>query len=232
MAKKVSGEYAEKGDYHKKLDKKWIYYPVYVEKMRFVKQYLDKVRKGTKILDAGCGEGVLVEEYKKKGHDISGLDLNYSSKHVKKGDVTKMDFKDNTFNLILALDLIEHLDFAQQERFVKELKRVLKKGGKVLLAIPNQAHLASRLSFLFTGKLIRTSEVERHKGDRPIKEYLALFKKHGFKVISKKGIFPTYPGISVATYLFPSKVLKWHRFYNDWAAGPGWSFINLVELRK
>lgn len=91
MANKVSGEYKTKGEYHRKLDKNWKYLPVYLEKMRVMDEILRKA-KDAKILDAGCGEGLLVEKYRKRGFDILGLDINYSSKYVKKGDIKKMPF--------------------------------------------------------------------------------------------------------------------------------------------
>ena len=69
---------------------------------------------------------------------------------------------------------------------------MLKKRGKLILSIPNLAHLASRISFLLTGKLIRTSSIERHKGDRPICEYIELLKELNFK-IRRRNIFPTFP---------------------------------------
>ncbi|MEM7478861.1 MAG: hypothetical protein AAF483_28075, partial [Planctomycetota bacterium] len=63
------GEYAERGEYHRTLDKKWKYYPVYVEKMRLVRRYLEGCSKQEKIADLGCGEGLLAEEYQNKGYD-------------------------------------------------------------------------------------------------------------------------------------------------------------------
>ena len=226
------GEYAEKGDYHKDPDKNWKYYPIYAEKLSFVKKYLSKISKKKKILDAGCGEGVIVEEFKKKGYDITGFDYNYSSKNVFKGDIRNMNFKNNSFDIVLALDIIEHLNFEEQELAIAELKRVLKRKGRILLAIPNLAHFASRISFLFLGKLLRTSSIERHKGDRPIKEYLELLKKHGLKIIRRKGLFPTMPISSILTFLFPLKVVWLHRILNKFLAYPNWCFLNIIELKK
>ena len=52
-------EYSKKGDYHCKLDPNWSYTPSYLHKMIFVRQKIQDLRKDAKILDAGCGEGVL-----------------------------------------------------------------------------------------------------------------------------------------------------------------------------
>lgn len=230
-SKRLYGEYEAKGEYHKDLDKKWRYYPVYVEKMKFIKRYLDKIPKNIKIIDLGCGEGVLVEEYKNEGWDIVGLDYNYSSKFVIKGDITDLKFKDQTFDLVLALDIIEHLSFDEQEKALSEISRILKRDGRVLISIPNLAHFASRITFLLSGKLLRTSMVDRHKGDRPIGEYIDLIKDN-FEIINRKGFFPTFPVISLLTYLYPNKVLWMHKWWNRFLSYPNLCFLNILELKK
>ncbi len=65
-----SWEYAKIGDYHRNLDLDWSYAPTYIRKMKLVRKYLDTCSSKVNILDAGCGEGVLVEEYSSKGYMI------------------------------------------------------------------------------------------------------------------------------------------------------------------
>ena len=57
------GEYAARGDYHREPDPSWDYYPTYIAKLTAVRGWLDALPRPTRVLDAGCGEGVLVEEY-------------------------------------------------------------------------------------------------------------------------------------------------------------------------
>ena len=57
------GEYAARGDYHRAPDPTWEYYPTYIAKLRVVRGWLDALPPSVRVLDAGCGEGVLVEEY-------------------------------------------------------------------------------------------------------------------------------------------------------------------------
>ena len=56
------GEYAARGDYHRTPDPSWDYYPTYLAKLTAVRRYLDALPATTRVLDAGCGEGVLVDE--------------------------------------------------------------------------------------------------------------------------------------------------------------------------
>ena len=226
-----SSEYASRGDYHVELDPNWPYLPVYQEKMRWVKQYLDNRTAGEKILDAGCGEGVLVKEYRQRGLDIIGMDMHYGSEYVLTGSILDSCFPAEHFDALLCLDVIEHLTYADQEKAIAELHRVLRRGGTLLLSIPNLAHLASRLSFLLTGKLLRTSTPDRHPGDRPIAEYLEMLQPQ-FKMISRRGIFPTFPLISLLTVRSPARVVGLHRIYNRWLAYTNWCFLNLCLLEK
>jgi 2-polyprenyl-3-methyl-5-hydroxy-6-metoxy-1,4-benzoquinol methylase len=228
----LHGEYEARGEYHRQLDKNWKYYPVFVHKMRLVRKYLNANAKIGKTIDLGCGEGILVEEYRQRGFDIVGLDYNYESPHVVHGDMTRLQFADGSYDLALALDVIEHLSFEQQSQALAEIWRILKPGGRAILTIPNLAHFASRVTFALFGKLLRTSSIDRHPGDRPIQEYIDLCRQHGLEIVSRKGLFPTYPLISVLTYLAPSKVVTLHGIYNRLAAIPGYCFLNVLEVQK
>lgn len=231
MKKKVYGEYKTKGDYHIKLDKNWKYFPIYIEKIKIIDKILKKF-KNMKILDAGCGEGALVEKYKEKNFNIVGLDLNYSSAHVKRGDIQKMPFKNDEFDVVLCLDVLEHINISEHKSIIDELYRVTKKEGVIIFSLPNLAHFASRISFLFTGRLLRTSEIERHVGDRPIKEFIDLIKNQKLKVLKRIGIFPTFPIISIITIKNPSQSLFLHKIYNKFFAYPNWCFENMIITKK
>ena len=131
------------------------------------------------MLDAGCGEGVLVDEYASR-LNIQGLDLNYTSERVRHGSVTDLPYKDGSFAYALCLDVLEHLTFEDQPKAFRELQRVLQPGGELLVSVPNLAHLQSRVHFLLQGRLIRTAAEQKHPGDRPVVEYIALAQRAGF----------------------------------------------------
>ena len=58
-----TGEYALRGDYHRTPSPDWEFYPTYIAKLAFVRDYLTRLPPGVRVLDAGCGEGWLVEEF-------------------------------------------------------------------------------------------------------------------------------------------------------------------------
>lgn len=230
-APRRTGEYAARGDYHVAPDATWDYYPTYLAKLERVRVYLDALPTGTRVLDAGCGEGVLVSEYASRLR-IQGVDENYASAHVIQASLLRLPFDDGAFSRVLCLDVLEHLAFGEQAVALGEIRRVLAADGEALVSVPNLAHLQSRVHFLLRGELIRTAGELKHPGDRPIAEYLRLFRQSGFTVIARQGIFPTVP---VATRLIrrhPS-TLRWlHRWLTRLVPVPGWCLLNLVRLRK
>jgi SAM-dependent methyltransferase len=188
-------EYARRGDYHRNLDLNWSYAPTYLQKMALVGRVVSQLPLNGKILDAGCGEGVLVEKYRKEGRVIYGLDLNYGSRIVIPGSLTTIPFCDNAFDLVLFLDVFEHISFAEQPLVLSELKRILIPGGQLVASIPNLAHWNSRWSLFFLGELDRTDIETNHVGERPSAENKRCLEDVGFKVESCFGITLTIPFI-------------------------------------
>lgn len=102
------------------------------------------------ILDAGCGSGYGSAGLAKTGaRKVYGVDLApdsifYSRTHhrhqnliFRQGDLTKLDFPENFFDLICAFEVIEHIkDYSQA---LAEFYRVLKPGGILLISTPNKA---------------------------------------------------------------------------------------------
>jgi SAM-dependent methyltransferase len=225
------GEYAARGDYHRAPDPDWDYYPTYLAKLDAVRKWLDGASAGTRVLDAGCGEGVLVEEYAGR-LAIEGLDANYASERVRRGSLTALPYPDGTFDRALCLDVLEHLTFEEQPRALAELFRVLARGGELLVSIPNLAHLQSRVHFLLQGRLIRTASEYKHPGDRPAGDYIALARRAGFELTARRGIFPTIPVLTRAIRRHPRALRPLHRWLTRLLPVPGWCFLNLLTFRK
>lgn len=223
------------GEHLKKINpkwtfKKWSYRPTFEAKMKYITSVLSKVPKNKKILDAGCGQGLLVEFLKRRGHDVIGIDAFYGSENVVKKDIFDNGFKENTFDLILCLDVIEHFPFSEQEKLVVELTRILKPGGVIIWSIPNMAHLSSRIAFLFLGRLLRTAKVSYHPGDRPIGEYYRMIRRH-LKIVKKKGLSPTIPVAFQMVQLFPHLTGWLYCLLKPFGVFSNWCF-NVVVVGK
>ena len=94
-----------------------------------------------RILDVGCGTGANLEMLAQfgtaQGVDVSDDALEFCRRKgldSKKGLAEELPFEDESFDLVTALDVIEHLD--DDVAGLKEMHRILKKGGKTLIFVP------------------------------------------------------------------------------------------------
>jgi len=96
-----------------------------------------------KTLDVGCEAGKLHELI--KSQNVYGLDLKVRNfgKNSIIGDAQSMSFKDESFDTVIAGELIEHLP--NPENFLKESKRVLKKNGILIITTPNKKSWVNRI---------------------------------------------------------------------------------------
>lgn len=224
------GEYALRGDYHRDPDTGWDYYPTYLAKLEAIRRYLDALPPGTRVLDAGCGEGVLVEAYQGR-LAIEGLDAAYSSPHVRRGSVLALPWEAATFDRVLCLDVLEHLPWHEQPKALAELRRVLRPDGEALISVPNLAHLQSRVHFLLTGRLIRTADEAKHPGDRPLVEYERLLEAAELTLVERRGIFPTVPVLTRLIRRRPAGLAWLHRLLTRLLPVPGWCFLVILRAR-
>jgi SAM-dependent methyltransferase len=188
-------EYAICGDYHRNLDPNWSYTPTYLRKMAFVRSQIHSIGPDARILDAGCGEGVLLEEFRMQGFHIEGIDLNYENEYVRLGSILDMPYEDGAFDVVLLLDVFEHIGYAGQPIALAEIYRVLRKGGKLIASIPNLAHCNSRFRMALFGQFDRTDIETNHVGERPFAENRRLIQQAGFRIEQVKGVTLTVPVI-------------------------------------
>ncbi|MFA6006390.1 MAG: class I SAM-dependent methyltransferase [Candidatus Paceibacterota bacterium] len=94
------------------------------------------------ILDIGCGTGALLQALEPFG-SVIGVDpseqaINFCKKRGIKNlfleSCAHLSFSDNTFDVVLALDVLEHIDDVHQA--LQELLRVTKQGGTVIIFVP------------------------------------------------------------------------------------------------
>ncbi|MBN1383306.1 MAG: class I SAM-dependent methyltransferase [Elusimicrobia bacterium] len=116
-------------------------------------QYIDKSKK---IIDLGCGDGT---HYGRFVSQLAGsyIGLDVSGEAVKKAKENglearkhnfndRMPFDNNSFDVIICLEVIEHL--FDPEFFLKECGRILKPAGFLILSLPNSFYLRQRIKFL------------------------------------------------------------------------------------
>lgn len=118
-----------------------------------------------KLLDVGCGDGVITYFVNNKVKEIYGIDnskirlakakkLGIHAKLVNL-DTQKIPYKANFFDAITCLDVIEHV--YDPQRLANELSRVLKKKGRLILSTPNIRFSDHLYSLIFKGIFPKTS---------------------------------------------------------------------------
>jgi ubiquinone/menaquinone biosynthesis C-methylase UbiE len=131
---------------------------------------------GLRTLDLGCGPGAFADMF--EGDDYVGADLNARyidhARRTRKGtfivsDARKLELPDGRFDQILIFGLLHHLSDEAVRDVLKEAKRVLVPGGR-LLAIED-IPAVSRMNLI--GHLIHNVENGEHI--RPTEEYKRLY---------------------------------------------------------
>lgn len=155
-------------------------------------RHFEPSAKPLKILDAGCGTGLLAKKLERLGEvwgiDIHPLALAFARRRgvkVKKASVTKLPFENESFDLVTCIDVLYHQKVKSDALALKEIFRVLSSGGRLILRVP--AHRWLRLSH---DRYVHTRQ--RYEKDELNKKLV----KAGFFVekMSFTGM-PFYPGL-------------------------------------
>jgi len=128
-----------------------------IERKDAVFKLLNKHRRQPpyKILDVGCGPGVFLRDAASLGHQVIGVDgaeamVRKAEENLRKqgltrarvfqADIENLPFPDNSFDIVLCIGVLSYL--SSDDEALKEIRRVVRKNGMVILGLPNQLRLA------------------------------------------------------------------------------------------
>jgi SAM-dependent methyltransferase len=175
-----------------------------------VREYIGGVA-GLRILEVACGRGGFIRELARAGARVTGCDFSSAalraasvklsatgsapSATLIQGDAQNLPFADNSFDLVVSCETIEHLPDVQSG--VREMYRVTRAGGKLFLTTPNY------LNFMGLYELYALLRHPDRKDDQPYDRRQWFLQVHrwvrraGWKILNTDGTvhqFPFSPG--------------------------------------
>ena len=150
-----------------------------------------------RILDVGCGEGVMLEKFSKQniGEYLEGVDnskdalrlakILYPNIAFKKGNIYNLSYKDNSFDFVACIEVLEHL-----ERPIDAIQEIMRVTGRyVIFSIPNEPIF--RIANFLRGRYIKDfGNTPGHINHWSRNSFSDLLQSQGVKIISIKTPFP------------------------------------------
>jgi ubiquinone/menaquinone biosynthesis C-methylase UbiE len=162
------------------------------------------------VLDIASGEGYGSAILAKSARKVFGIDIDpevvkYAlDKYAGIGNIEfligqaeNIPLSDHSIDIVVSYETIEHLDQSAQEKFLHEIKRVLKKDGKLVISTPDKTNYSDR--FAYTN--------EFHLKEFTSDEFLVFLKDYFGHVIA---YVQGYEIVSAITEIDPPKVNRLH----------------------
>ena len=167
-----------------------------------LKYISDKLKlKGSKILDLGCGGGLLCEAMTKSGANVIGIDASLKTIEIAKQhareqnlnieyintDIESFDNKEK-FDAIVCFELIEHVP--DPNELIKEIRRLIKPNGKLFLSTINRNLFSFMFAKVFAEYLFNIIPRGTHTYEKFIKpsEIRQLLENNNLSISDMQGL--------------------------------------------
>jgi len=143
-------------------------------------------KKKGRILDVGCGDGGFILHFKKRGWEVYGIDTSEAAcklaieklgRNIFNCKLKDCHFPDSYFDVVTLNHVLEHMSDPNGE--LREIHRILKDGGILLLSTPN----IDCLQFKITRERWFGLDLPRHLYHYSHKTIVSILKKNGFNVV-------------------------------------------------
>ena len=137
----------------------------------FLRKFYTNKGAGRKILDVGCGTGIILKEFSRYGQafgiELSGLALKFCRmrglKNVRKGSALKIPFNSGYFDIIGCFDVLYHRNVKDDAKALGEIARVCKKNGRLFITDSAFKFLSGRHDAASHARTRYTAEELRQK---------------------------------------------------------------------
>lgn len=174
--------------------------------INYIKNYFSIINntnnlKGIKILDVGCGGGLISEPLARLGADITGIDaseknIQAAKIHAKKNNIKinyihgspeQLNLKEN-FDVLLNLEIVEHVD--NIELFLKSCRNLLKNNGIMFTATLNRTFSSFIKAIVGAEYVLRWLPVGTHDWNKFLKpeELEKMLETLEFSLLELKGL--------------------------------------------
>lgn len=157
---------------------------------------------GLRILDIGCGGGILCEPLARLGASLTGADpsednVAVARRHAEQS-VLRIDYRQATaealadagelFDIVLAMEVVEHV--ADLSLFVRRCAEMVKPGGFMIAATLNRTFKSFALAIVGAEYVLRWLPRGTHQWDKFVtpNELEAMLERHGLRVTDETGV--------------------------------------------
>ncbi|KTD35283.1 3-demethylubiquinone-9 3-methyltransferase [Legionella moravica] len=153
-----------------------------------------------RVLDVGCGGGILCESMARRGADVIGIDaeaeaIKAAEEHARNNGLSVRylctpieDYEDNAFDVITCMEMLEHVH--RPEQVLHHCRRLLKPDGLLFLSTINRTPKAYASAIIAAEYVLNLLPKQTHDYDKFIKpsELAAMTRSYGFDLIDLKGL--------------------------------------------
>ncbi len=197
------------------------------------------IRPDSVIADIGCGPGVLISKLPKNkltyAVDVSEQTVKFATELNKKlgknvkgiaALAEKLPFKDNTFDCVFMIEVIEHMPKELEAKALSEVKRVLKPSGQFIMTTPNYRSMWPIIEY-FWSRMNPVDYMEQHINRKNPGSVRNSLVAAGFAVKTVRTFFVVSPFVALVSSSLARKIMTLEK-----ALLPGMGLLVMAKAEK